>query len=44
MFPELEVSGVFMSACASTHMRAISLPNLSLIAFAVPATVPIAIE
>jgi hypothetical protein len=44
MFPLPLVSGVLISACASTQMRAISRPNLSLVALATPLTVPMAIE
>jgi hypothetical protein len=44
MLPLSEVSGVLMSACASTQMTAISRPRRSLIALAVPLMVPIAAE
>lgn len=44
MFPLSDVSGVLMSACASTQMTAISLSSRSRIALAVPETVPIAME
>ena len=43
-FPLSLVSGVLISACASTQISATSLPSLSLTAFAVPATDPIAME
>ena len=42
MFPLSLVSGVLMSACASTQITAISRPSLSRIAFAVPEIVPMA--
>jgi hypothetical protein len=43
IFPEPDISGVLISACASTQINAISRPSLSRIAFADPATDPIAI-
>lgn len=44
MLPLSLVSGVLMSACASTQITAISLPSRSLMALEVPAIVPIAME